>query len=146
LLFARYLGSIAWPAAFLGVLVLYVPMRRSVIMLSPQGFSDARLAPSMIPWPAIVGLNPIEYHKQKMIVLTLDPNTIGRLHKKIGAKIRRSGMFGTPKGLLVVSHGLAITFAELHSLLLAYHRDHGHKADVVQTACEYGSVHQERDG
>ncbi|NVD39187.1 hypothetical protein HT585_10000 [Ensifer sp. HO-A22] len=128
MLLAGYLGSIVWTAAFLGVLILYVPMRRNVIVLSPQGLSDARLAPSMIPWSAITGLNPIEYHKQKMIVLTLDPNAIGGLHKKIGAKSRRSGMFGAPKGLIVISRGLAITFAELQSLVLAYHRDHGPKA------------------
>ncbi|OCP09448.1 MULTISPECIES: STM3941 family protein [unclassified Ensifer] len=125
LLFAGYLGLIAWPIAFLATLVLFVPMRRYVVSLSPQGLSDARLAPSMIPWSAIVDVNTVEYYKQKMIVLTLDQNIIGRLHRKIGSKVRRSGMFGTPKGLLIVSTGLAITFGELRELILAYHRDHG---------------------
>lgn len=124
-LFAGYLGAITGLAAFLGILALFVPMRRAVIQLSPQGLSDARLAPSTIPWSAIVEVNAVEYYKQKVIVLTLDPNVIDRLHKKIGSKVRRSGMFGAPKGLVVVAHGLSITFVELRELVLAYHRDHG---------------------
>lgn len=130
LLFAGYLGAVAWPAAFLGVFVLYAPMRRDIIVLSPEGFCDVRLAPSAIPWSAIASVSAVEYYKQKMIVLSLDPTSIGQLHRKIGSKVRRSGMLGTPKGLLVVPHGVAIAFDELHELVLAYHRDHGPTAPL----------------
>ncbi|HEV7319911.1 MAG TPA: hypothetical protein VGO04_15045 [Ensifer sp.] len=130
LLFAGYLGAVAWPIAFLGVWVLYAPMRPNVIVLSPEGLCDARLAPGMIPWPVIVSVSAVEYYKQKMLVLTLDPTSIGHLHRKIGTKFRRSGMFGTPKGLLVVSAGVAIAFDELRELVLAYHRDHGPTAPL----------------
>jgi hypothetical protein len=47
--------------------------RRDIVAISPQGITDIRISPSLIPWTAIRGMSMRETRGQRFIMLDVDP-------------------------------------------------------------------------
>ncbi|WP_158664964.1 STM3941 family protein [Ensifer adhaerens] len=125
--FAGYFGLVFFPAGILAGLFGAIRFRGPLVTLSPEGFRDRRQARSTIPWTAIAEVRLVRIHRRKIIQLKLDPGFTGPLRKGI-ASMLAGGVLGSFKGIYIASFELAISFAELEALVLAYHRDHRPKS------------------
>ncbi|NOT70355.1 MAG: hypothetical protein HOP09_03435 [Hyphomicrobium sp.] len=47
--------------------------RQPVVAISAEGITDSRLSEKVIPWPAILDIEIREMHRQKFLMLQLDP-------------------------------------------------------------------------
>jgi hypothetical protein len=96
------------------------------VTIAPQGIRDIRIAPEFIPWPAIRGISTWEQHRQKVMVLAVDPAVERRLTLTRVARWTRSAnaKLGAD-GLCVAATGLKTDYDTLLATSIAYARAHG---------------------
>lgn len=104
-------GTIAWLWRQLG-------SRGPVLTISPEGIRDTRIAPEVIPWPAIRRIFTWEYSGQRILVLDVDPAVERTLHLSTIARWTRGAnrKLGAD-GLCIATHGLKINHDELFELV-----------------------------
>jgi hypothetical protein len=87
---------------------------RPVVIVSPQGFYDERIASAIIPWAAIRQIGVASIKGQRFIVLDVAPDVEARLPLTWITKWSRGANRGMGvDGLCVVATGLTVTHAQL---------------------------------
>jgi hypothetical protein len=86
----------------------------SVVIVSPQGLYDERIASAIIPWAAIRQISVASTKGQRFIVLDVAPDVEARLPLTWITKWSRGANRGMGvDGLCVVATGLTVTHAQL---------------------------------
>ncbi|MFY0611908.1 MAG: hypothetical protein JXQ99_10320 [Hyphomicrobiaceae bacterium] len=122
--FIQFMGLLA--ALFFGAITsmnaYYLLMSsRTVVMISPKGICDTRLATELIPWPAIRNISTYEMQTHKFMVLDVDPEIEAKLTLTWIAKFtRRPNKWFGADGLMVSAQGLKIGFDDLLATSMAY--------------------------
>ncbi len=124
-------GSFAQLAIWIGVpffgLCTLIGLRRLftaehvVLMLSPEGIRDTRVAAEVIPWAAVRGLGTWAMQGQKVLVLDVDPEAEKRLTLTRMARWTRgaNAKLGAD-GLCIAATGLEIGYDALLDAATAY--------------------------
>lgn len=124
-------GSLAQLAIWIGVplfgLCTLIGLRRLftsgrvVLVLSPEGIRDTRVAAQIIPWKAVRGLDTWGMQGQKVLVLDVDPEVEQRLSLTRMARWTRgaNAMLGAD-GLCIAAGGLEIGYDSLLAAATAY--------------------------
>lgn len=94
---------------------------RVVLMLSPQGIRDTRVAAEIIPWTAVRGLGTWAMQGQKVLVLDVDPEVEKRLTLTRMARWTRgaNAKLGAD-GLCISASGLDIGYGALFDAASAH--------------------------
>jgi len=97
-----------------------------VVVLSPQGLRDRRLASGVIPWSAIRGIATWSRHGQAFMVLDVAPEVEASLGlSKIARMTRGPNRSLGVEGLCVGSQGLAVSHEALLRMTAGYAEAHG---------------------
>ena len=98
-----------------------VLQRGPVITITPDGIRDTRVAAELIPWRAVQDISTWQYHRQKVMVLAVDPAVESRLTLTRLARWTRSANRALgADGLCIVSNELKISYASLLETSVAY--------------------------
>lgn len=104
---------VAFGVVFFGGIGLYAVgqmfNRQPVVVISGKGIEDRRLSASVIPWPAILDIEIREMHRQKILMLQLDPAFERTM------KATRGASFCKPLNSAIGYQGLPLTIAGLDS-------------------------------
>ena len=119
--FAGYVGVLFFGLATLVFLWRAVSLRGAVIRLTREGILDRRVAAEVIPWRAIGAISTWESHKQRIIVLAVDPQVERRLTLTRMARWTRgaNARLGAD-GLCIAVGGLKVDYDELLALCRSY--------------------------
>lgn len=95
--------------------------RGPVVVITPEGIRDARVARELIPWRAIQRIGTWEQRGQKVMVLAIDPAVEAGLGlSRIARWSRGANRALGADGLCVAAQGLKMKFDTLLALSMAY--------------------------
>lgn len=117
--FVGYVGMVLF-ASGVGISLWRLATEKGdVIVLSPLGLTDRRIAPEPIPWASIRDINVHAIKRQKFIVLSVDPRAEAALTQTGMAKwSRAANRFVGVDGLCVIAAGLKISHDALLDAIL----------------------------
>jgi hypothetical protein len=121
-----YSGTAFFGFCTLVAVVRFVRAKAVVVMISPQGIRDTRVARDVIPWSAVRGISTWTFSGQKAMVLAVDPATEKQLALTTTARwTRRANTALGADGLCITAAGLKTDYDTLFSTSAAYARAHG---------------------
>lgn len=93
----------------------------ATLTIGPAGIRDTRVSPDLIPWRAITGFKEIEIHRQRMMMIEIDPACeralqLSRLTRMMG----RANAALSLKGLAITAQGLDGSFDDLVAAVRKY--------------------------
>lgn len=123
--FMGWLGVAFFGLCTIAMLSQFFRSSGPVIVLSPEGFYDRRLAPQTIPWPAIQRVGTWTFNRQKVLTFDIDPEfertlDLRRMVRATRAANSRLGV----DGLASTAVGLSCSYDELLTWVSTYARAH----------------------
>jgi hypothetical protein len=121
--FLGYVGLALFGWATLIIVWRAFTTRGPVVIITREGIRDSRIAAEFIPWSAIKDISIYKYHKQRFMVLAVDPAVEAGLSVTLSGRWMRLGYHSLgPDGLCISAQELKISFDELVATSLAYAR------------------------
>jgi hypothetical protein len=119
--FYAYLGAPFFGAVTFLALWRALTSRGPVVTITREGIRDTRVATEYIPWSAIKDIGVWKHHRQRVLVLDVDPVVEAGLGLTRVVRWSRSAnrALGV-EGLCVTAVGLKIGFDELQATILAF--------------------------
>jgi len=119
--FVGLIGVLFFGACTAAILYRLLTSFRTVLVISPKGIRDTRVAAEFIPWSAIRGISTWEMQGQKVMILEVDPVVEAGLTLMRTARWSRgpNKSLGAD-GLAVSAQGLNISFDDLLTTSAAY--------------------------
>ncbi|MEM9356007.1 MAG: STM3941 family protein [Pseudomonadota bacterium] len=115
------IGALFFGTCTTAILYRLLTSFKTVLVISPDGIRDTRVAADVIPWSAIQGISTWEMQGQKVMILEIDPDIEARLTLTWIARWSRgpNRSLGAD-GLAISAHGLKISFQDLLTTSIAY--------------------------
>ena len=118
--FIGYFGLIFFGFGTVMIVWRALTSQGPVITITPEGFRDTRLAAEFVPWTTIKRISTWTYQRQKIIVLTVDPEVedrltltrIARWARGANAKLGADGLCISVQGLKVDYDSLLQIFVD----------------------------------
>jgi hypothetical protein len=98
-------------------------MHSPVVIITRAGIRDKRVAKELIPWGAVKNISVWKHHRQRCMVLTVDPAVEAGLNlTRVVRWSRNANRALGVDGLCINATGLKIGFDELLAISLAFAR------------------------
>ena len=119
--FLGYAGTIVFSICTGMALWKLLTMRGPIVIITPDGIRDTRIAAEFIPWTFVRQISTWELHRQKVMVLSVDPAiekklTLTRIARWSRGPNRTLGA----DGLCIAAQGLKIKYDTLFRTSLSY--------------------------
>jgi hypothetical protein len=128
---AGWIGLVFFGACTLLILWRGFTVRGPVLVLSPSGWHDSRVSASAVPWTAVQDIKTWSFQGQRIIVVTVDPETESRIGLTVLVRWSRGANAAVgADGLCVNSSGLTMGHDALLALFLRFRDaagDRGHQ-------------------
>ena len=123
--FHEFIGYVGVAFFGLGTIIIAYGLAtrggKTIVTLLPEGIRDVRLSQDVIPWSAIRRISTYEIHKQKFMVINVDPAAEAGIAMTRMARLGREANRGLGiDGLCVGAQGLKIGYDELLHRTIAF--------------------------
>ncbi len=123
--FVGLIGTLFFGACTTAILYRLLTSFKALLVISPYGIRDTRVAAEFIPWSAIRGISTWEMQGQKVMILEVDPVVEAGLSlTRIARWSRGPNRSLGADGLAVSAQGLKISFDDLLKTAVAYAEAH----------------------
>jgi hypothetical protein len=115
--FVCYFGAIFFGACTVVIAWRLVTASGAVVTITPQGIRDTRVAAEFIPWRAVRKIHTWQFHRQKIMVLAIDPAVERQLTLTKAARWSRGANRALgADGLCITAQGLKIDYQTLFDI------------------------------